>query len=96
MIIYFIHGKESGPWGTKIKFLARRAQELGYEVESPDFRAIDNPDARVSRLLDLLEPGTERQVLVGSSMGGYAALAASAHIQATFSTNHSNDILNTT
>jgi len=34
MKVYFSHGKESGPWGNKIKRLAAIASEHGCEVGS--------------------------------------------------------------
>jgi hypothetical protein len=36
MKVYFSHGKESGPWGSKIKRLAGIAQQKGYAVDSID------------------------------------------------------------
>lgn len=39
MKIYFSHGKESGPWRTKIKHLADMAEEEGCAVESVDYIA---------------------------------------------------------
>ena len=39
MKIYFAHGKESGPWGSKIKRLAGIAKDLGCAVESIDYTA---------------------------------------------------------
>ncbi len=52
MKVYFSHGKESGPWGTKIKKLATIAKEHGCSVESIDYTDIENPDLRVRHLLD--------------------------------------------
>ena len=71
--VYFAHGKESGPWGSKIRHLASIAEANGYEVVSPDYSALPDPEARVKHLLELLsqEPETSNIVLVGSSMGGY-------------------------
>ncbi len=75
-VIYFNHGRESGPWGNKIQQLAKVAQARGYRVESPDHAGIMEPDERVRRLLAECKPeGT--LVLVGSSMGGYVATVAS-------------------
>ena len=37
MKIIFSHGKESGPWGTKIKRLANVAKRLNCSVESIDY-----------------------------------------------------------
>ncbi|MGH8540495.1 MAG: alpha/beta hydrolase, partial [Stenotrophobium sp.] len=36
-LVCFAHGKESGPWGTKITHLAEVARGHGYEVMSPDY-----------------------------------------------------------
>jgi pimeloyl-ACP methyl ester carboxylesterase len=75
--VVFSHGKESGPWGSKISALAERATRRHWVVDSVDYRGIDDPHARVSRLLatDLGSPGV--LILVGSSMGGHVAAAAS-------------------
>ncbi len=75
MHIYFSHGKESGPWGTKIRRLAAVAQRAGWQVTSPDYTATHNPDVRVQLLLDA-QPSGEPLVLVGSSMGGYVSAVA--------------------
>jgi pimeloyl-ACP methyl ester carboxylesterase len=77
MHVIFNHGKESGPWGTKISFLADMARELGCSVESLDYQGIDDPDQRVEMLMKYMNqnPGDDC-VLVGSSMGGYVALVA--------------------
>ena len=50
MKVYFSHGKESGPWGTKIKRLAVIAEERGCAVESVDYTDTMDPDLRVERL----------------------------------------------
>jgi len=76
-VVYFAHGRESGPWGIKIKRLARIALSRGFAVESPDYRGIDDPQARVERLLALKPAALDKLVLAGSSMGGYVAAAAS-------------------
>lgn len=41
--VYFNHGKESGPWGSKISKLAEVAHKRGFDVESIDYQ--DLPDA---------------------------------------------------
>ena len=33
-VVYFSHGKESGPWGDKIKRLAQVAEAKGFVVYS--------------------------------------------------------------
>ncbi len=75
MHIYFSHGKESGPWGTKIRRLAAVAQQAGWQVTSIDYTTTRNPDARVQILLNA-HPTGEPLVLVGSSMGGYVSAVA--------------------
>jgi len=75
--VVFSHGKESGPWGTKISALAEIARAEGYEVESVDYRGIDDAHARVTRLLAYCRDFQGRLVLVGSSMGGHVSTAAS-------------------
>jgi alpha/beta superfamily hydrolase len=77
-LVYFAHGKESGPWGTKITHLAAVARRHGYDVISPDYSHTHDPGARVAQLL-ALAPRADRLVLAGSSMGGYvSAMACSA------------------
>lgn len=78
--IIFSHGKESGPWGTKITALAKVACGMGWAVESIDYRATFDPDERVRMLLEGFRPGPGKTVLAGSSMGGYVATVASAAI----------------
>ena len=78
MQLVFSHGMESGPWGFKITRLAAIAEASGYAIESIDYRDTMDPDERVERLLTRLEGGSREIVLVGSSMGGYVALVASA------------------
>jgi len=74
-LLYFAHGKESGPWGSKIKYLAAIAKSNGYAVESPDYSHTHDPKARLEQLLDI-NPQARRLVLVGSSMGGYVSAMA--------------------
>jgi pimeloyl-ACP methyl ester carboxylesterase len=76
MKVIFSHGKESGPWGSKIKRLAGTAEELGFSVDSIDYTGITSPDERVDKLCDYLANETEPFVLIGSSMGGYVSLVA--------------------
>ena len=82
MKVYFSHGQESGPWGSKIKRLAAIAKEQGCEVDSVDYTKIKDPDLRVERLLDILESESGSFVLVGSSMGAYVSLVASERVNA--------------
>lgn len=80
MKVYFSHGKESGPWGSKIKRLAGLAKEHGCTVESIDYSDLRDPDLRVERLLNALKSETDDILLVGSSMGGYVSLVASGQV----------------
>ena len=82
MKLYFSHGMESGPWGFKIRRLATIAREQGCDVESVDYRDSMDPDLRVERLLARLRGEQECFALVGSSMGGYVSLVASASVDA--------------
>ena len=74
--IIFSHGKEGEPWGIKIAAMAEVARNLGYRVESVDYRGIADPRQRVEKLLEFAQ-GISRPVLVGSSLGGHVATAAS-------------------
>ena len=51
-VVVFSHGKESGPWGTKIMALADIARASGWRVESVDYRGLDSVDDRLERLLE--------------------------------------------
>ncbi|MDP9008018.1 MAG: alpha/beta fold hydrolase [Pseudomonadota bacterium] len=76
--VVFSHGKESGPWGSKITAMAAVVRDLNLGVESVDYRGMDDPGRRVEKLL---EAGAELEgplVLVGSSMGGHVSAAAAA------------------
>src|ERR1700710_3032760 len=41
--VVFSHGKESGPWGSKITAMAAVARGLDLEVESVDYRGMEDP-----------------------------------------------------
>ena len=77
MKVYFSHGQESGPWGTKIKMLSAIATEFGCKVDSIDYTDTMDPDLRVEHLLTVLNQEDDQYVLVGSSMGAYVSLVAS-------------------
>lgn len=76
-LVLFAHGKESGPWGSKIKHLATIAEKHGCKLLSPDYSGLIDPDARVKHLLSLQILPNDRLVMVGSSMGGYVSTVAS-------------------
>lgn len=91
LLVVFSHGKESGPWGSKIQALADIAVRLGAEVMSVNYReyptgvvhdenTVGEADRRVGQLLSLQPPEHRQLVLVGSSMGGYVSTVASSHL----------------
>jgi pimeloyl-ACP methyl ester carboxylesterase len=79
--VIFSHGKESGPWGAKITAMAAVARDLGGAVESVDYRGMDDPVARVEKLIGTAAGIAGSPVLVGSSMGGHVAAAAAARVK---------------
>jgi pimeloyl-ACP methyl ester carboxylesterase len=80
--VVFSHGQESGPWGRKISSLAEVARAEGYDVHSVDYRGIQEPRARVARLVDFCKELAGDLVLVGSSLGGYVAVASASLLHA--------------
>ena len=80
MKVIFSHGKETGPLGSKITYLAEIAKAQGFEIESIDYRESMDPEWRVKRLLEMA--GKQRDlVLVGSSMGAYVSTIAASQLQ---------------
>jgi pimeloyl-ACP methyl ester carboxylesterase len=80
--VVFSHGQESSPWGRKISALAEVARAEGYEVHSVDYRGLEEPRARVAKLVDFCKELTGDLVLVGSSLGGYVAVASASLLHA--------------
>ena len=80
--VVFSHGLESGPWGTKISAMAEVAKSEGWNVDSVDYRGVNDPRDRVTRLLSFCRDIRGDLVLVGSSLGGYVATSASALLHA--------------
>jgi pimeloyl-ACP methyl ester carboxylesterase len=76
--IILSHGKESGPWGSKITALADVTKTLDasvkIEVESIDYTQTMDPDQRAEILRKSLD--RDDLILVGSSMGGYVSTVA--------------------
>lgn len=81
-LIIFSHGMDSEPWGSKITVLAQCARELGFRAESVDYRSTNDPLERVNLLLKFAKPLKAQPILVGSSLGGHVATAASIELQA--------------
>jgi alpha/beta superfamily hydrolase len=77
MHIVFSHGKDGEPWGAKITAMAEVARKHGLAVESVDYRGMDEPAARVERLLGVCRRIAAPVYLVGSSLGGHVAAAVS-------------------
>jgi pimeloyl-ACP methyl ester carboxylesterase len=81
MQVCFSHGKESGPWGSKIQALADLARQRGLEVVSLDYRGMDDPEQRTRLLVGHCQGLAHPPLLVGSSMGGYVAVAAAREVR---------------
>ena len=79
--VVFSHGKESGPWGSKITAMAAVVRDLDLAVESVDYQGVDDPAERVRKLVDLERDLKQPAVLVGSSMGGHVAAAAAGRLR---------------
>jgi pimeloyl-ACP methyl ester carboxylesterase len=62
--------------------LAEVARSEGYDAHSVDYRGIDEPRARVAKLVDFCKELSGDLVLVGSSMGGYVAVASASLLHA--------------
>jgi len=76
--IVFSHGKDGAPWGPKIVAMAAVARRHGLHIESIDYRGMDDPAARVAKLLDLCRSRDTPVTLVGSSLGGHVSAAVSS------------------
>ena len=75
-IVLFSHGQESGPWGTKITALAEDARNAGFAADSIDYRGMPDPAERAKKLVARMGECNGEILLVGSSMGGFVAVAA--------------------
>lgn len=78
--VIFSHGKDSEPWGAKITAMAGIARRHRFRVESVDYRGLDDPTARVQKLLEFCRTIDGDLILVGSSMGGHVSAAVSSHV----------------
>lgn len=81
--IILSHGSDSGPDATKVSALAAIAESLGWSTQRPDYREDDRGGyagsvaPRVARLRAAIDALEAPPVLVGSSMGAFAAGLAS-------------------
>lgn len=80
--VIFSHGQESGPWGTKIRAMAKLVKDLGCAAISVDYQGIADPTDRAQKLIGECGNIDDRLILVGSSMGGYVATAAAKQVKA--------------
>lgn len=78
--VVFSHGQDGTPWGDKIVAMAKVARERGLAVESIDYQGMADPAARVAKLLAACRQMPGPFVLVGSSLGGHLAAAASSQV----------------
>jgi pimeloyl-ACP methyl ester carboxylesterase len=79
--VVFSHGKESGPWGSKITAMAAVVRDLNLGVESVDYRGMVDPGQRVEKLVQVGDELEGPLVLVGSSMGGHVSAAAARRLR---------------
>ncbi len=86
MKIWFSHGQDGSPTGSKIQLMSKIAGDRGWECKSVDYRGMEDPQDRVEKLLVQLAGQSEPVTLVGSSLGGHVAAKASqdVHCQALF------------
>lgn len=82
MLVCFSHGRDSGPWGSKISELARIARERGLQVDSLDYQGLTQPGERIEMLEAEMADAMRPLILVGSSMGGYVSAVASWRLKA--------------
>jgi pimeloyl-ACP methyl ester carboxylesterase len=78
----YLHGFASGPASRKARFFREQLEQAGYLVSVPDLAAGEFERLTVTRQLAVIEneAGTEADLILGSSLGGYlAALYASTH-----------------
>lgn len=81
-LVHFMHGKESGPGGSKITELASVARARGWAAASLDYSHTTDPAARLEQLLGACANVRRPLVLVGSSMGGWVAAEAAERLGA--------------
>ncbi|MCH9698119.1 MAG: alpha/beta hydrolase [Gammaproteobacteria bacterium] len=72
-IVIYHHGKDSIPWGEKTHAMAEVAKRCGYQFESIDYTASNDPQVRVKQCLAMDFSGYDELIFVGSSMGGYVS-----------------------
>ena len=77
--LIYLHGFASGPHGSKARYFAERCREIGRDIVIPD---LNHPDfermtitSQIKLVEDLIcdESGQSGSVIIGSSLGFYAA-----------------------
>jgi predicted esterase len=81
-LVHFIHGKESGPNGSKILALAELARARNWDVASLDYSHTIDPTIRLKQLLQACVNVESPLLLVGSSMGAWVAAEAAMRVKA--------------
>ena len=77
-LVHFMHGKESGPGGSKIVALAAVARTRGWDVACLDYSHTVDPAVRLEQLLLACTKVQVPLLLVGSRMDGWVAAEAAA------------------
>ena len=77
--VFFAHGMESGPWGSKITAMAEVAKDLGFEVHSPDYTFSKDPFERKQWLEENYSRPEGILVQVGSSLGSLVSALTSEY-----------------
>lgn len=80
-LVIFSHGQDGSPNGAKIVAMAEVAHRRGFRTESLDYQGMAPAD-RVAKLLAFGKAIDVSPVLVGSSLGGHVATAASIALRA--------------
>lgn len=83
MVVIYLHGFASSPQSSKATFFAERFASAGISFLCPDFNQPVFSTLTISRMLQQLEEGISSLppgeiVLMGSSLGGFAAVEAAA------------------
>lgn len=81
-LVVFSHGQDGEPWGAKIVAMAQVARARGLGVESVDYRGMDDPAARIERLLEVCGGLSAPLILAGSSLGAHVCTSVAGRVPA--------------
>ncbi|HEV3484972.1 MAG TPA: YqiA/YcfP family alpha/beta fold hydrolase [Vicinamibacterales bacterium] len=81
MHYFYLHGFASSARSSKAAFFARKLEELGHPLHTPDFNEPEFSTLTVTRMVDQVINGLDalppaRAALIGSSLGGFVAVQA--------------------